>query len=104
MRVAGTRRSSSNLVLLLSLVSAAACTGESANEPATEADLIGRARGIHERVITLDSHNDISPANFTAERNYTMDLGNQVNLPKMEAGGLDVSWMIVYVGQGPSDR
>ena len=99
MRFADTRPISSKLRLLVSLVATAACTGEPANE--TEADLIERARGIHERVITLDSHNDISPANFTAERNYTMDLGNQVNLPKMEAGGLDVSWMIVYVGQGP---
>jgi microsomal dipeptidase-like Zn-dependent dipeptidase len=51
-------------------------------------------------VITLDTHNDISTANFTADRNYSMDLGNQVNLPKMEAGGLDVTWLIVYVGQG----
>ena len=66
----------------------------------TEAELVERARGIHERVITLDTHNDINATNFTAERNYTMDLGNQVNLPKMDAGGLDVSWMIVYVGQG----
>ena len=98
MRFADTGPISSKLRLLVSLVATAACTGEPANE--TEADLIERARGIHERVITLDSHNDISPANFTAERNYTMDLGNQVNLPKMEAGGLDVSWMIVYVGQG----
>jgi membrane dipeptidase len=77
----------------------AACSGEPANE--TEIQLIERARGIHERVITLDTHNDINASNFTAERNYTMDLGTQVNLPNMEAGGLDVSWMIVYVGQGP---
>jgi membrane dipeptidase len=61
---------------------------------------VARARGIHERVITLDTHDDIDASNFTAERNYTQDLGNQVNLPLMEAGGLDVSWMIVYVGQG----
>ena len=66
----------------------------------SEAELVERARGIHERVITLDTHNDINAANFTAEQNYTMDLGNQVTLPKMEAGGLDVSWMIVFVGQG----
>ncbi len=84
---------------LLAVVSLAACGGA---EPAaeSEADLVTRARGIHERVITLDTHDDINAQNFTAERNYTMDLGNQVNLPKMEAGGLDVSFMIVYVGQG----
>ena len=58
------------------------------------------ARGIPERVITLDTHNAISVGNFTPERNYTMDLPTQVNIPKMEAGGLDVSWMIVYTGQG----
>ena len=53
-----------------------------------------------ERVITLDTHNDISTANFTADRNYTMALSTQVNLPNMEAGGFDVSWMVVFVGQG----
>jgi membrane dipeptidase len=61
--------------------------------------LTQKARGIHERVMTLDTHNDISPNNFTAECNYTQDLGNQVNLPKMFKGGLDASFFIVYVGQ-----
>jgi membrane dipeptidase len=65
----------------------------------SEQDLIARARGIHERVITLDTHNDIDPQNFTRGCNYTMRLTNQVNLPKMKEGGLDVSFMIVYVGQ-----
>ena len=63
--------------------------------------LVERAKAIHERVITADTHNDISPNNFTPECNYTMRLTNQVNLPKMVEGGLDVSFMIVYVGQGP---
>ena len=63
--------------------------------------LVARARAIHDRVITLDTHDDISPANFTADCNYTMRLTTQVNLPKMKEGGLDVSFMIVYVGQGP---
>ncbi len=84
----------SKLALLCVLPAFISCAQES------ETTLIERARGIHDRVITLDTHDDISPRNFTAERNYTMDLGNQVNLPKMEAGGLDVSWMAVYVGQG----
>jgi membrane dipeptidase len=58
-----------------------------------------KARAIHDRVMTLDTHNDISPSNFTSVCNYTMDLGNQVNLPKMIAGGLDASFFVVYVGQ-----
>ncbi|MDH4064746.1 MAG: dipeptidase [Acidobacteriota bacterium] len=70
-----------------------------AQEP--DAALVARARAIHERVIALDTHNDINPGNFTAERNYTQRLDTQVNLPKMVEGGLDASFFIVYVGQGP---
>jgi membrane dipeptidase len=70
----------------------------------TEEELVERARGIHERVITLDTHDDINVANFTEESNYTMDLDTQVNLPKMRAGGLDVAWLIVYTGQGDLDE
>ncbi len=67
----------------------------------TDPALVARARAIHERVITLDTHDDIDPRNFTKQRNYTQRLDNQVNLPKMEEGGLDVAFFIVYVGQGP---
>jgi membrane dipeptidase len=66
-----------------------------------DAALIAKARLIHSHVITLDTHNDIDPANFTADCNYKMRLTTQVNLPKMVEGGMDVSFMIVYVGQGP---
>ncbi|MEN8124051.1 MAG: dipeptidase [Bacteroidota bacterium] len=59
-----------------------------------------KAKQIHERVITIDSHDDINIKNFTQERNYTHDLPTQINLPKMKKGGLDVSWLIVYTGQG----
>ena len=65
-----------------------------------ETDLIKKARKIHESVITIDTHVDIDVDNFTTGRNYTDDLDTQVNLPKMEKGGLDVSWLIVYTGQG----
>jgi len=61
--------------------------------------LIERAKAIHERVITLDTHCDINIKNFTDSINYTQNLDNQVNLPKMKAGGLDVAWFIVYTGQ-----
>jgi membrane dipeptidase len=66
----------------------------------TDAELLAHAKGIHERVLTLDTHNDISTSNFTAEKNYTQRLSSQVNLPKMNEGGLDVAWFIVYTGQG----
>ncbi|HKL35015.1 MAG TPA: membrane dipeptidase, partial [Salegentibacter sp.] len=61
--------------------------------------LLEKAKEIHQNVITIDTHADININNFTEERNYTMDLENQVTLPKMEAGELDVAWFIVYTGQ-----
>ena len=70
----------------------------------SEEELLARARGIHDRVITLDTHADINTRNFTASRNYTEDLDTQVNLPKMEAGGLDVAFFIVYTGQATLDE
>jgi len=69
------------------------------NKTTSEEDLIAKAKGIHERVITLDTHCDISLKNFTDTINYTQDLKSQVTLPKMKAGGLDVAWFIVYTGQ-----
>lgn len=68
-------------------------------ETMTEAQLLAKAKQIHERVITLDTHCDINIKNFTDTINYTQDLDNQVTLPKMKAGGLDVAWFIVYTGQ-----
>ena len=67
----------------------------------TDTALIAKAKLIHSHVITLDTHNDIDPANFTPDCNYKMRLTTQVNLPKMVEGGMDVSFMIVFVGQGP---
>jgi membrane dipeptidase len=69
-------------------------------QPPPDAALLAKAQAIHDRVIALDTHDDIDPANFTREKNYTQRLDTQVNLPKMKEGGLDASFFIVYVGQG----
>jgi membrane dipeptidase len=93
----------SRLATVFLVLVAAACGQTDDGRPVgeeSEAELVERARGIHDRVITMDTHNDISTSNFTAERNYTSDVGTKVNLPKMETGGLDVAWFIVYTGQG----
>jgi membrane dipeptidase len=68
--------------------------------PLSEEEITNIARAIHERVITLDTHVDINTSNFTQETNYTQDIDTQVNLPKMDAGGLDVAFFIVYTAQG----
>ncbi len=57
------------------------------------------AKRIHHQLITIDTHNDININNFTDSTNYTQRLETQVNLPKMEEGALDVTWLIVYTGQ-----
>ena len=62
--------------------------------------LFDQAKEIHEKVITIDTHNDIDVKNFKSTYNYSIDTKNQVNLPKMIKGGLDVSWLIVYTKQG----
>ena len=85
--------SSAGLLFLISVGTSPAQSNDAA--------LIAKARRIHARVLKLDTHNDIDPANFTADCNYTIRLTTQVNLPKMIEGGMDVSFMIVYVGQGP---
>ncbi|MEQ9568623.1 MAG: membrane dipeptidase, partial [Longimicrobiales bacterium] len=90
------------LAASLAFVACGGGDGDAASDGAamSELELIATAQDIHERVITLDTHDDINAGNFTAEQNYTMDLNTQVTLPKMEAGGLDVAWFVVYTGQG----
>jgi membrane dipeptidase len=92
-----TRFISLGAVLLVLGATAAPVAGQ-AN---ADAALIQKARAIHDRVIALDTHNDIDPGNFTRQKNYTQRLDTQVNIPKMKEGGLDASFFIVYVGQGP---
>jgi membrane dipeptidase len=91
--IAGMTASSAGLLFLITVTASPAQSDDAA--------LISKARGIHDRVLKLDTHNDIEPSNFTPECNYTMRLTTQVNLPKMVEGKMDVSFMIVYVGQGP---
>jgi len=96
----------SSLILGLVVILTSCSEQSTTDEPMelTETELVEKAKGIHERVITLDTHDDINTNNFVEDRNYTMDLDNQVTLPKMMAGGLDVAWFVVYTGQGELDE
>ena len=78
-----------------------ACSQQSGVESMSEEKLIALAQGIHERTLTIDTHDDI-PLNFaTAEVDPAdPESGRQVTLPKMRDGGLDAGFFIVYVGQG----
>jgi membrane dipeptidase len=68
---------------------------------AQDDELDARARAIHARVLSLDTHVDISPANFRTDApNYATRLPRtQVDLVKMEQGGLGGAFLVVYVGQ-----
>jgi len=70
------------------------------NPQQKEVSIQQTAQLIHLKTTTLDTHNDINIKNFTDSLNYSQNTNTQVNLPKMQAGGLDVSWFIVYTKQG----
>ena len=91
-RKSNIRHVTSNFCLLAGLLAAFQAQAD---------ELLVRAQEIHDQVITLDTHVDISVDNFTEEVNYLTSPRTQVDLPRMEAGGLDAAFFIVYVGQGP---
>ena len=84
-------------ILSVGIISLVAC-GENQNKNSKiEAKSI---ESIHENILTIDSHVDISP-DYTLSPKY--DPGQlskmKVDLPKMKAGGLDAVFFVVYVGQ-----
>lgn len=70
----------------------------------SDAELTAKAQAIHKKTLTLDTHVDISPSNFqTGQPNYGQRLSSQVDLTKMEEGGLDAVFFSIFVGQGSLD-
>ena len=94
----GARHSCAVLAGLM-LLGAATAAPAAAGGQETEAALVARARAIHDRVLTIDTHDDI-PLDFATEAADPGVRGErQVDLPKMEEGGLDAGFFVVYVGQ-----
>jgi membrane dipeptidase len=90
--------------LLVASISCASATRRSPSGVVADDALMARARAVHRRVFTLDTHVDIDPENFRAgTRNYAQRLSTQVDLTKMEEGGIDAIFFSIYVGQGPLD-
>jgi membrane dipeptidase len=91
----------------LSIIALAGCSrtpGSSSPSPAqagasTDAALVARARAIHARVLTIDTHKDI-PDNFATPEADPKTMNSQVNLDKMKAGGYGMAFFAVFVGQG----
>jgi membrane dipeptidase len=100
------------ICLVSAVAIAEACTSAGQQQPtvtrpvAADDALIAKARAIHQRVLTLDTHVDINPSQFNPDDsvNFAKGVpGRQVDLPKMEAGGYDGVFLAVYQGQGPLD-
>src|SRR4051812_45730374 len=89
-------------VLVLSACASAPAnttTGGRIASDISDAALTQRARDIQSRVISIDTHVDIEPTMGTPENNPSLPTQHKVDLPKMRAGGLDVAFFAVYVGQ-----
>src|SRR5262245_45042247 len=88
-------------VLSFVIAMSAAGPGSSilAQTNSAEKALVKKARAIHKKVITLDTHIDFAPGDLVGERNYTQRLETQFNLPNMIDGGLDALFFSIYVGQ-----
>jgi membrane dipeptidase len=95
------RRSLLALVVVAIAASCSRSSGSSSTSAAAAADpaLVERARDIHARVFTIDTHKDI-PDNFATPDADPKTMNAQVNLDKMKAGGYDMAFFAVYVGQG----
>ncbi|HOC17314.1 MAG TPA: dipeptidase [Vicinamibacterales bacterium] len=74
--------------------------GAAAQQASSEAELLAKARAIHDRVFTVDSHVDILGATYATP---ALDPGKptrlKCDLPKMKAGGMDGVFLAVYTGQ-----
>ncbi len=74
--------------------------GVAARQASSEAELLARARAIHDRVFTVDSHVDIlGPAYATPALDPGKPTRLKCDLPKMKAGGMDGVFLAVYTGQ-----
>jgi membrane dipeptidase len=87
---------------LLAFAAATACAGPDAGSDAAS-DAAGTppapdADALHARLVTIDTHDDI-PLEFATAEVDPLNADRQVTIEKMEAGGLDVGFFIVYVGQ-----
>ena len=96
-------------VATLSLVFLAACSHSAATSSSSPAPvqsgssaqdpIIAKTRAIHSHVLTIDTHKDI-PDNYATAEADPKTMSSQVNLDKMKAGGYDMAFFAVYVGQG----
>ncbi len=59
------------------------------------------AKAVHARVLVLDSHADVPQDLGVGAHEAAVDGDGQVDLPKLERGGVDAAVLAVFVSQGP---
>jgi membrane dipeptidase len=94
-----TRFGSIALVFPLALAVGVVLTARQAEK---EDPLVAKAKAIHAKAITIDTHVDIGGANYaTPALDPGLPTSRKCDLPKMKAGGLDGVFLAAYVGQRP---
>ncbi|MFT3761709.1 MAG: dipeptidase [Pseudoxanthomonas sp.] len=99
----GTANLSASTLFVVAMFCAAGAAAQQAPAEVSE-----RAMQIHRRAIVLDTHLD-TPANFgrpgwSILDNHKGDGGfSQVDLPRMQEGGLDGGFWAIFTDQGPRD-
>ncbi|MDR6530043.1 membrane dipeptidase [Caulobacter rhizosphaerae] len=92
------------LTVLLGSAALLASTADAADAP-KPGEVSKADRALHERALTLDTHLD-TPEHFArqgwsmVERHAVKADGTQVDLPRMDAGGLDGGFFVIYTAQG----
>jgi membrane dipeptidase len=95
--------------LVLSACVVALSLGAAAQGTADE-KLVQKAKKIHAKALTVDTHADtpmllmrpgfdLTKDNSSADR--STNFGSKIDFPRMKRGGLDAQFFAVYLGQGP---
>ena len=96
------RRASALAACAAVALGAAVSVGAAVGAQAAPVDpaLLAKAKAIHAKVIKIDTHVDINPSAFRdTTPNYVTGMTSQVDLPKMEDGGMDAIFFSIFVGQ-----
>jgi len=89
------------LIFLFTMSLIIACQNREGMTDPGEEELVKRAKEIHDRVLTLDTHVDIEVSFITPEFYFGRNNEKLVTLPQMEKGGLNAVFFAVYSPQGP---
>ena len=103
------RPTTASLLFVLLCLFAVPCDQPAAADqnvpPPSDEEILQKARAIHDRALTLDTHVDIAGPEYATEK---LDPGVdnpalQCDLVKMVAGGIDGVFLAVFVAQGKRD-